>query len=140
MNISGTILYSKVLKIKNVFSPRKTALQLFLCLFLLLVPFLVLSLIAGLIMFGGEALTSFVPEVGVQETMKEHGKDPLWKIRWVIDCFTNPTIFFPGLPSLIILTFVFVGTIPMEVLSSQPVKEASLESELLKSVVLFDVY
>lgn len=91
-------------------------------------------------MFGGEALTSFVPEVGVQETMKEHGKDPLWKIRWVIDCFTNPTIFFPGLPSLIILTFVFVGTIPMEVLSSQPVKEASLESELLKSVVLFDVY
>ena len=49
------------------------------------------------------------------------------------------TICFPGLPSLT-LTFVFVGTIPMEVLSSQPVKEASLESELLKSVVLFDVY
>lgn len=36
---------------------------------------------SGLLMFGGESLTSFVPEVGVQETMKEHGKDPLWKIR-----------------------------------------------------------
>lgn len=33
-------------------------------------------------MFGGEFLTSFVPEVGVQERMKEHGKDPLWKIKY----------------------------------------------------------
>lgn len=36
----------------------------------------------GLIMFGGEFLTSFVPEVGVQEQMREHGKDPLWKIKY----------------------------------------------------------
>ena len=36
----------------------------------------------GLIMFGGELLTSFVPEVGVQERMREHGKDPLWKIKY----------------------------------------------------------
>ncbi|CAH3166314.1 unnamed protein product, partial [Porites evermanni] len=36
----------------------------------------------GLIMFGGEFLTSFVPEAGVQERMKEHGKDPLWKIKY----------------------------------------------------------
>lgn len=37
----------------------------------------------SLIMFGGEFLTSFVPEVGVQERMKEHGKDPkLWKIKY----------------------------------------------------------
>ena len=34
-------------------------------------------------MFGGEFLTSFVPEAGVQERMKEHGKDPLWKITLV---------------------------------------------------------
>ena len=33
-------------------------------------------------MFGGELLTSFVPEVGVQERMREHGKDPLWKIKY----------------------------------------------------------
>lgn len=33
-------------------------------------------------MFGGEFLTSFVPEVGVQEQMREHGKDPLWKIKY----------------------------------------------------------
>ena len=33
-------------------------------------------------MFGGEFLTSFVPEAGVQERMKEHGKDPLWKIKY----------------------------------------------------------
>ena len=30
----------------------------------------------------GQFLTSFVPEVGVQERMKEHGKDPLWKIKY----------------------------------------------------------
>ncbi|RMX52814.1 hypothetical protein pdam_00012212, partial [Pocillopora damicornis] len=36
----------------------------------------------SLIMFGGELLTSFVPEVGVQERMREHGKDPLWKIKY----------------------------------------------------------
>ena len=33
-------------------------------------------------MFGGEFLTSFFPEAGVQERMKEHGKDPLWKIKY----------------------------------------------------------
>ena len=34
-------------------------------------------------MFGGELnLTSFFPEAGVQERMKEHGKDPLWKIKY----------------------------------------------------------
>ena len=33
-------------------------------------------------MFGGEFLTSFVPEAGVQERMKEHGKDPPWKIKY----------------------------------------------------------
>ena len=34
-------------------------------------------------MFGGEFLTSFVPEAGVQGCMKEHGKDPkLWKIKY----------------------------------------------------------
>ncbi|CAH3159824.1 unnamed protein product, partial [Porites evermanni] len=36
----------------------------------------------GLIMFGGKFLTSFFPEAGVQERMKEHGKDPLWKIKY----------------------------------------------------------
>lgn len=36
----------------------------------------------SLIMFGGEFLTSFVPEVGIQERMREHGKDPLWKIKY----------------------------------------------------------
>ena len=33
-------------------------------------------------MFGGEFLTSFFQEAGVQERMKEHGKDPLWKIKY----------------------------------------------------------
>ena len=34
-------------------------------------------------MFGGELnLTSFVLEAGAQERMKEHGKDPLWKIKY----------------------------------------------------------
>ena len=43
---------------------------------------LILCQSLGLIMFGGEFLTSFVPEVGVQEQMREHGKDPLWKIKY----------------------------------------------------------
>ena len=45
-------------------------------------PCLVVQCLLGLIMFGGKFLTSFVPEVGVQERMKEHGKDPLWKIKY----------------------------------------------------------
>ena len=49
---------------------------------MMIFPCLVLQCLLGLIMFGGEFLTSFVPEVGVQERMKEHGKDPLWKIKY----------------------------------------------------------
>ena len=33
-------------------------------------------------MSGGKFLTSFVPEAGVQERMKEHGKDPPLKIKY----------------------------------------------------------
>ena len=33
-------------------------------------------------MFGGEFLASFFQEAGVQQRMKEHGKDPLWKIKY----------------------------------------------------------
>lgn len=40
-------------------------------------------------MFGGEFLTSFVPEVGVQERMLEHGKDPLWKIKYELHNFSH---------------------------------------------------
>lgn len=36
----------------------------------------------SLVMFGGENLTSFVPDVGIQESMTEHGNVPLWKIRY----------------------------------------------------------
>ena len=50
---------------------------------MMIFPSLVVQCRLGLIMFGGEFLTSFVPEVGVQERMKEHGKDPkLWKIKY----------------------------------------------------------
>ena len=49
---------------------------------MMIFPCLVLQCLLGLIMFGGEFLTSFVPEAGVQERMKEHGKDPLWKIKY----------------------------------------------------------
>ena len=49
---------------------------------MMIFPCLVVQCRLGLIMFGGEFLTSFVPEVGVQERMKEHGKDPLWKIKY----------------------------------------------------------
>ena len=49
---------------------------------MMIFPCLVLQCLLGLIMFGGEFLTSFFQEVGVQERMKEHGKDPLWKIKY----------------------------------------------------------
>ena len=49
---------------------------------MMIFPCLVLQCLLGLIMFGGEFLTSFFPEAGVQERMKEHGKDPLWKIKY----------------------------------------------------------
>jgi hypothetical protein len=35
-------------------------------------------------MFGGDRLSSYVPDVGVQETMTEHGDVPLWKIKYVV--------------------------------------------------------
>ena len=49
---------------------------------MMIFPCLVLQCPLGLIMFGGEFLTSFFQEAGVQERMKEHGKDPLWKIKY----------------------------------------------------------
>ena len=49
---------------------------------MMIFPCLVVQCRLGLIMFGGEVLTSFVLEVGVQECMKEHGKDPQWKIKY----------------------------------------------------------
>ena len=49
---------------------------------MMIFPCLVLQCLLGLIMFGGDFLTSFFPEAGVQERMKEHGKDPPWKIKY----------------------------------------------------------
>ena len=43
---------------------------------MMIFPCLVVQCLLGLIMFGGELnLTSFFPEAGVQERIKEHGKD-----------------------------------------------------------------
>ena len=39
---------------------------------MMIFPCLVVQCLLGLIMFGGEFLTSFVPEAGVQQRMKEH--------------------------------------------------------------------
>ena len=56
-------------------------------------------------MFGRELnLTSFVPEVGVQECMKEHGKDPLWKIKYA-EHFMNLRISFIKSQSNVIKSF-----------------------------------
>ena len=49
---------------------------------MMIFPCLVVQCLLDLIMFGGEFLISFVPEAGVQERMKEHGKDPQWKIKY----------------------------------------------------------
>ena len=56
-------------------------------------------------MFGRELnLTSFVPEVRVQECMKEHGKDPLWKIKYA-EHFMNLRISFIKSQSNVIKSF-----------------------------------
>ena len=55
-------------------------------------------------MFGGEFLTSFVPEAGVQERMKEPGKDPLWKIKYE-QHFMNLRISFIKSQSDVIKSF-----------------------------------
>lgn len=36
----------------------------------------------SVVMFGGDRLSSYVPDVGVKETMTEHGDVPLWKIKY----------------------------------------------------------
>ena len=72
---------------------------------MMIFPCLVVQCLLGLIMFGGELnLTSFVPEVGVQECMKEHGKDPLWKIKYA-EHFMNLRISFIKSQSNVIKSF-----------------------------------
>ena len=61
---------------------------------MMIFPCLVVQCPLGLIMFGGELkLTSFVPEAGVEECMKEQGKDPLWKIKYA-EHFMNLRVSF----------------------------------------------
>ena len=69
---------------QEIFLTSKIVMYLFGIYFLLKKSCLTVAFLVfiGLIMFGGELLTSFVPEVGVQERMREHGKDPLWKIKY----------------------------------------------------------
>ena len=72
---------------------------------MMIFPCLVVQCLLGLIMFGRELnLTSFVPEVGVQECMKEHGKDPLWKIKYA-EHFMNLRISFIKSQSDVIKSF-----------------------------------
>ena len=72
---------------------------------MMIFPCLVVQCLLGLIMFGRELnLTSFVPEVGVQECMKEHGKDPLWKIKYA-EHFMNLGISFIKSQSNVIKSF-----------------------------------
>ena len=49
---------------------------------MMIFPCLVVQCLLGFIIFGGEFLTSIFVEAGVQQRMKEHGKDPLWKIKY----------------------------------------------------------
>ena len=72
---------------------------------MMIFPCLVVQCLLGLIMFGGELnLKSFVPEAGVQERMKEHGKDPLWKIKYE-QHFMNLRISFIKSQSDVIKSF-----------------------------------
>ena len=71
---------------------------------MMIFPCLVVQCLLGLIMFGGDFLTSFVPEVGVQERVKEHGKDLLWKIKYEQQ-FMNLRISFIRSQSDVIKSF-----------------------------------
>jgi hypothetical protein len=41
----------------------------------------------GVVMLAGEKLSSYIPDVGIQETMSEHGEAPLWKIKYYLFFF-----------------------------------------------------
>ena len=71
---------------------------------MMIFPCLVVQCLLGLIMFGGEFLTSFVPEAGVKGRMKEHGKDPRWQIKYE-EHFMNLRISFIKSQSDVIKSF-----------------------------------
>ena len=50
-------------------------------------------------MFGGAQLSSYVPDVGIQESMNEHGHVPLWKIKYVMLNSETPWQFALGSPA-----------------------------------------
>ena len=36
---------------------------------------------SGLLMFGGDQVSAYVPDVGIQEALKENRESPIWKLR-----------------------------------------------------------
>jgi hypothetical protein len=37
--------------------------------------------VLGLIMSGGEMISAYVPDCGIQELLKDHKEMPVWKLR-----------------------------------------------------------
>lgn len=44
--------------------------------------FLFSPCITGVIMLGGSEVCAYLPDVGVQETLRENGDESIWKIRY----------------------------------------------------------
>ena len=40
-----------------------------------------LTISSGLLMFGGDQVSAYVPDVGIQEALKENRESPIWKLR-----------------------------------------------------------
>lgn len=44
-------------------------------------------------MVGGEIISGYIPDVGIQERLREHGNVPIWKLRYYFVKF-NQSFFF----------------------------------------------
>ena len=38
--------------------------------------------VAGVVMFGGGEVCAYLPDTGIQETLRENGEEAVWKIRY----------------------------------------------------------
>ena len=56
-----------------------------LCVFCVFVCFAwyIFAFSSGVIMLGGGEVCAYLPDAGVQETLKESGDDAIWKLKWV---------------------------------------------------------
>lgn len=56
-------------------------------------------------MLGGDVVSAYVPDVGIQETLTDHGETFIWKLRCQNDCVSNKIITWSY---ILVKIFVFL--------------------------------